>query len=96
MPDAQTRLEDLLFRSYWDDGILDLLCGIALIFFGFTLFFGVAYLIGVSLIPPFTCTLRCIARSSNRGPALSNSRVDESAGMWGAWPSPTSSSQPCS
>ena len=51
MPDAQTRLEDLLFRSYWDDGILDLLCGIALIFFGFTLFFGVAYLIGVSLIP---------------------------------------------
>jgi hypothetical protein len=27
------------------------LCGIALIFFGFTLFFGVAYLIGVSLIP---------------------------------------------
>lgn len=51
MPDAQTRLEDLLFPSYSDDGILDLLCGIALIFFGFTLFFGVAYLIGVSLIP---------------------------------------------
>jgi len=51
MPDAQTRLEDLLFPSYSDDGILDLLCGIALIFFGFTLFLGVAYLIGVSLIP---------------------------------------------
>ena len=51
MPDAQTRLEDMLFRSDWDDGILDLLCGIALIFFGFTFFFGVADLIGVSLIP---------------------------------------------
>ncbi len=51
MPDAQTRLEDILFRSYWDDGILDLLCGIALIFFGFIFFFGVAYLIGGSLVP---------------------------------------------
>ena len=51
MTGAQTRLEDNLFRSYWDDGILDLVCGIALIFVCVTWFFGAAYLIGGSLVP---------------------------------------------
>ena len=52
MPDAQTRLEDILFRSYWDDGILDIVYSIALIFCSVFFFFDVAYLSGMLFVFP--------------------------------------------
>ena len=98
MPDAQTRLEDILFRSYWADGIVDIVWGIALIYCGGVFFFRSC--LPDATPPPIPLLTAhhvapCAVESSNSGPALSNSRVGESAGVYLAWPSPTSSSQPC-
>lgn len=34
MQDSQNRLEAALFRTYWDDGLLDLVCGLAVLSIG--------------------------------------------------------------
>lgn len=55
MLNAQIQIEARLFKSFWDDGLLDLLCGIALLAVGIG--WGLDYVLMAAIVPPILTSL---------------------------------------
>ena len=56
----ETQMERQLYGAYWDDGLLDLMCGLSLTMVGILWWFHVAFLTGflVVIVPLFWLSLR--------------------------------------